>query len=215
MNSKKLLAFIAAPLIAISMLTGCGGGSDVKVVAIYGDSITSGDELTLKPVPEIASMLGMKGLDYSRGGGLVEDHQAVDKTADLVIIRYAGANALHYGSWNYDNVIKFKQQLKALALTSKVPVIFTGSIRLAKLEEFPEFEYPVEAYNQKVKDIAAYEQAVKDVAEELGRPYINLNNVPFSGRKDLRDIVHPNQDYSTRLSRYIADEVQKYLGSQN
>lgn len=199
---KKIFTCICAAL-----LVGCSGGSDKITIAVYGDSITAAEPgLTKSFASELGVALNANVKDYSRGGGSVRDYKEVDNSADLIIIRYAGADALHYGS-STEAVNTFRTSLLALISTANKPVVLTGTITLAPYEQLLDYNYPFNAYTQKQKDLTVYHKEVQSIATSLGIPFVDIRKVPFYGREDLRDEVHPNQGYSTRLSNYIISEI--------
>lgn len=193
-----------------AILIGCGGGeapTKPMTIAVYGDSVTAASpDLKYSFASELGTALNATVKDYSRGGGSVREFVELDNSADLIIVRYAGADALHYGS-SIEEVNKFRSALLALISSASKPIILTGTITLAPYEQLLDYNYPFDAYTQKQKDLTVYDSEVKALAARLNIPFIDIRTVPFYGRQDLRDEVHPNQEYSTRLSNYIISKI--------
>ena len=208
------MRFLSILTIALSLLSGCGSGDSVPQpmkISVYGDSISAASpDLNPGFSAELSQLLGLAVTDHARGGGSVRDFSVVDDT-DLVLIRYSGADALHYGSLDATQVAIFKSSLVSLIKSAKKKVVLTGTIRLAPYEQLLDYNYPHDAYLQKVIDLDVYDNAVREVSKEMNIPFIDIRLVPFYGREDLRDEVHPNQKYSTRFSNYIAKELIQYL----
>lgn len=188
------------------LLASCGGGGSEPVqvrVAFYGDSVTSGDGLSPRPVAEIAALAGVVGIDHSRGGDWACNWTAVVDDADVVVLRFAAADAVAHGMAGIDD---FEACLVALARSTSKPVILTGTIWTAQPVGMPDA-----AYATLSQAITAYDARVRAVAQTLRVPFVDIRSLPFAGRQDLRDDVHPSQMYSGRISRLVADSITSIL----
>lgn len=197
---RALLVLMACLLISC----GGGGGEPAQIrVAFYGDSVTSGDGLSPRPVAEIAALAGVVGIDHSRGGDWACNWTAVLDDADVVVLRFAAADAVVHGMAGIDD---FEACLVALARSTSKPVILTGTVWTAQPEGLSPATY--EALSQA---ITAYDARVRAVAQTLRVPFVDIRSLPFAGREDLRDDVHPLQMYSGRISRLVADSITSIL----
>jgi hypothetical protein len=200
---RALLVLMACLLIS------CGGGGSEPAqirVAFYGDSVTSGDGLSPRPVPEIAAMAGVVGIDHSRGGDWACNWRTVlDDDADVIVLRFAAADAVAHGMGGIDD---FEACLVVLAGSTRKPVILTGTVWTAQPDGLSPATY--EALSQAV---TAYDARVRAVARTLRVPFVDIRSLPFAGRQDLRDDVHPSQAYSERISRLVADAITAILAT--
>lgn len=189
-----------------SILSGCGGGAEAgsSIIAMYGDSITDdAGELNPGPVQELESLLNSRIINYAKGGKSISEVVIYPNDgATCSMFRMGGADALHKG---IEFLPIYKDLLTKAIITSLAlgrSVIVTGTITLAYPSGFPH-----EIFEKKQYAMNAYSDAAKEIAEKLNVPFIDIREVHFYGISDLRDIVHPAQAYSTRISKHIAAEI--------
>lgn len=207
-------------------VAGCGaGGSSVGVacpetamVSWYGDSITSGFALDIRPVRAAAELLGPSAvcLDRSWPGVVVSNHvgrweSTVEMDpATVLVLRFGGADTL-----TLTPKVEFINALSALTVTAMrhgKKVVIPGVIRMARK--------PVEQ-EQLGWDDAQFEvfrahsllldSATREVALRFGATWVDIQAVSFSGPSDLVDAVHPAQGYSDRCVNEIVRSVKREL----
>lgn len=227
-------------LVLLAMLIGCGGGGADPVqaparaavcVSFYGDSITSGaikpapGWLNPRPVARITELAAgaLQGVDYSLGGATVQDArdgtpgmpfgpfaQAVlADTSPVVVIRYATANALRFA----DRLSEYQRTLAGMVAQARAAgktVVLAGSAHIAA----PMPGLSADDSRQVLANVDAFEVATRAVATQTATPFIDLRAVPFEGAADMVDDVHPNQQYSDRISAHIARELVALLASK-
>ncbi len=190
-------------------LHGCGsGGEDTYLpapkatVAIYGDSITASTGIKTSFAKELEIALNVKAIDMSVDGGIVANFLPPLKTADTVIIRFGGADALKYGNTLLTSS-SFEKNLSTLVESVPTSVVLTSTITLAPYDEIKGIGWSYSKYLENVQALADANTAIKKVAVKYNVPYVNLLEVPFRGKLDLHDYVHPNQEYSSKLTSHI------------
>ena len=237
---RGIAAVALAALLSVAVLVGCGGGGtsgepvlplSPVAVSFYGDSITSGaikpapGWLNPRPVARITELAAgaLQGVDWSLGGATVQDArdgtpgmpfgpfaQAIKLDASpVVVIRYATANALRFA----DRLPEYQRTLTdmvAQAQAAGKTVVLAGSTHIAA----PMPGLSAADSRQVLANVDAFEAATRAVANQTGTPFIDLRAVPFAGAADMADDVHPNQQYSDRISAHIARALVALLASR-
>lgn len=201
------------------------------LVSFYGDSITSGaikpapGWLNPRPVARITELAAgaLQGVDWSLGGATVQDArdgtpgmpfgpfaQAIKLDASpVVVIRYATANALRFA----DRLPEYQRALTDMVSQAQAAgktVVLTGSTHIAA----PMPGLSAADSRQVLANVDAFEAATRAVATQTGVLFVDLRAVPFAGAADMADDVHPNQQYSDRVSAHIARALVALLASQ-
>lgn len=207
---RRAVAALAAALAVLmaALLSACGGGSGADAppaptpitLAVYGDSAASGLGLAVRPVPDLARRLGVRAIDYTMPGTtLGQVTLRDDDGAHIILLRHGGAHAAHHGLQGLD---EFDRQVTAFIAAGRATgaqVVLTGLISFAPAPWLPD------ADNARILAMLdAYDARLQAIAARTGAPFINLRAVPFAGRADLIDDVHPGADYSARLTAHIA-----------
>ncbi len=234
------VAIVLLTVCLVGALAGCGGGgasaepvhaSAPVRVSFYGDSITSGTIktpagwLNPRPVARITELAGgaLQGVDYSLGGATVQDArdgtpgmpfgpfaQAIlADTSPVIVIRYATANALRFA----DRLPEYERALTDMvgqARAAGKTVVLAGSTHIAA----PMPGLSADDSRQVLANVDAFEAATRTVAQRTQVPFVDLRAVPFAGAADMADDVHPNQQYSDRLSAHLARALVALLASK-
>jgi hypothetical protein len=189
-------------------LVACGGGGRHSF-AFFGDSTTEALGLAVRPVPQIAQMAGVEATDYSKAGMTSQDAEptfarvlAADRNTH-VVLRFGGADCMRYAG---TGIAAFERTTRwmvgAVRAAGKTPLL-TTTVRIAPWPEFTD-----EMNGVYLRALVQYNDAIRRVALDTGTQLIDVDaRVPFFGRSDLLDIVHPNQAYSDRISTFIAAEL--------
>ena len=155
------------------------------------------------------------GVDYAHPGMTVWD--AVEGTADalpwetamqrdtaqFVVIRYAGSALARPGQ-----VRDYEQVLETMIRTAqghRKTVVLLGSPRMAA----PDDRYGISPADSAriMASVDEFEAATKALALRMGVVFIEVRKVPFYGKSDVADIIHPNQGYSDRMSAFIVERL--------
>ena len=193
----KIFLFIVALFIS-----GCGGGGNMlpkmmPVVALYGDSITSGThsekydewiptQWAVSPAQYIASIAGVRYFDYSENGANAADASIKPDNSDIVVIRFGVADAYH-GTLPAD----FSTQITRLvgeARAMRKLVILSG--------------LPKNAFN----NTGALDVVMRERATALGVPFVDVFSLDYS-IADLADPLHPGENYSQRIGLMVAKKI--------
>ena len=186
-----------------------------KTVSFYGDSITRGDGLNPRPVERRTELSkgAFIGVDYSLGGSTVHDATTGDPRlpyrgpfadwikqdmSEIVVIGHGGANALRYP----DKIGEYDTLLTAMINQSRAQgktVVLSGMTWVA---------HPVKGLSEAdstrvLSGLATFDDRTEAIAMREGCVFLDLRSVPFTGAADMLDEVHPNQDYSDRVSAYV------------
>lgn len=194
-----------------------------KTVGMYGDSISAGEGLATRPVARMTELANgaWTAIDYALGGSTVFDavegtdprmpfgpwaQQMKIDTSPLIVIGYAGATALRYPDKidEYTRLLEMmvdqaEEQGKVVVLRgmSNVPVEIRG--------------YSEETSLRLNKALADFDQRTREIAMRLGLRFVDLRMLPFAGQSDLMDEVHPNQEYSDRISAFVVSAINQAL----
>jgi len=191
-------------------------------VSFYGDSITRGDFLAVRPVQRMTQLArgAFIGVDYASGGATVQDalsgklpfgpwleHIKTDKS-QVIVIRYAGASAL----LGMEKIDEYEQSVTDMVIVAK---------RLGKKVVLTGMSWgvdPIPGLSQADSDrifgaVTAYDKRTALIALKLDVPFIDLRAVPFYGASDMMDEAHPNQVYSDRLSQAIVAQLLPIVGA--
>ena len=209
----------AAGLLAAVLVAACGGGGSAPpapapapppappIVSVYGDSSAAGIALNPRPATELAALLGARVIDYSMPGTTLD--QVIlrdDDGAAVVLLRHGGAHAAHHGLAGLDAFDASLCALIAQAQATGAQVVLTGLISFAPAPWLPD------ADNARILAMLdAYDARLRAIAARLNLPFVDLRAVPFAGRADLIDDVHPGQAYSGRLTAAIAATLADVL----
>lgn len=194
-------------------------------ISFYGDSITRGDDLAVRPVVRRTDLaLGaFVGVDYSWGGSTVQHAATGDPllpytgtfsewikkdTSKIAVIGHAGASALSHADKieEYDTLLTVMiNQAKATGKT----VVLSGMTWVA---------YPVPGLSDAdstriLAVLATFDDRTEAIAAREGCVFLDLRSLPFSGVVDMLDNVHPNQDYSDRVSAYVTNKLLELIGT--
>lgn len=205
----RLLALLSA------LLAACGGGSSESstVVAFYGDSITAAPWFSPTPVQQMAEMMQVQAEDFSQPGMTTKDalpwvtQTLSTSRASVVVIRFGMADLTTTAGQDVEffagRLVAVIQQVRD---SGRIPVLTTTT----RLAPWPEFTDEMNTYYLKMLDV--YNAQIRQVADASGVRVIDVYaDVPFAGSADLRDIVHPAQGYSTRVSQHIANWMRRIL----
>jgi len=188
---------IAASL--ASALSACGGSSaSATTVNVYGDSLTAGVGLELKPVVYMQQVLGSSAVlrDYSAPSMRTRDAlygnpaqpyttllDSVQTTKpDIVVLAYGGSDI-------FTPSLRFYTELHELVLMCK-----SSKVVLVTFLNYPFLQ----------KEISSVNEVITTIAAETGATLVDAYSLPFGG---LVDEVHPNQEYSLARADLIAKAI--------
>jgi len=209
-------------LALVLTLVGCGGGSAQKTyVGMYGDSVSWGScavcpayRLEIPPVRQLNELAkSYEVIDYSLPGatvlytlngghGLPFDNfkeQIAKSPEKITLLRFGGADALLN-----EGEVDFRlglEQLIVLAKAEEKVVILTGIVWTT----LPDVR------------LDNYNAIIREIADTQKVPFIDLRSVTYSP-SDSIDGLHPNQEYSYRISALISETLNnlvKYHGISN
>lgn len=189
------------------------------LVSFYGDSITAKGGLDVSPVQRRTELSkgAFVGVDYSLGGSTVQDAAQGDPrlpypgpfsewikkdATKIVVIGHAGANALRYP----DRIDEYDALLTAMiaqAIATGKTVVLSGMTRVAT----PVPGVPEADAVRILQALADFDDRTEHIAMREGCLFLDLRSVPFHGLVDMLDSVHPSQDYSDRVSAYVAAKL--------
>lgn len=196
----KIFLFIVALFIS-----GCGGGNMppkmMPVVALYGDSITSGThsekydewiptQWAVSPAQYIASIAGVRYFDYSANGANAADASIKPDNSDIVVIRFGVADAYH--GTQPDDFAKSITRLVAEARAAGKLVILTGLTH--------------NAFN----NTGPLNEVMRERAASLCIPFVDVYSLAYSP-SDLADPLHPGLEYSERIGKLVSAKILEII----
>jgi len=201
MNTYKRSFLVA---LAASLLPACGGsGADTPVtVSFYGDSVTTGthsadydvwlpERWSPTPVEVISGLTGTAALDYSKDGASALGASIHDDGSHISVIRFGVADTV-YGTFpdvfaaHIQRLVKESQVLYQLALLVGLTHTMDGRAK-------------------------TLDAVVRRCAADLRVPFVDVHALPFHGRSDMADAIHPGACYSRRASHAIAASINETL----
>jgi hypothetical protein len=213
MRLVDLALLCIAVAVTVLLLAACGGGGSTATeknsFAFFGDSATAAPWLNDRPVPQIARLAGVAATDHSVPGmtsvaALPRFEQTLlHDPSTHVVLRFGGGDcALYLNS----GLAAFEHTLYSMIAVTKsfgkIPLL-TTTVRLAPWDALSEADNL--AY---MASLEKYNETIIAVGRVMGVQVIDVyGQVPFYGREDLFDMVHPNQEYSNRISEYIAGQL--------
>lgn len=224
----KLVILVTVATLLGLWVVACGGDKQTIVnpirISFYGDSITAGDGLNPRPVVRMTELAARKwiGVDYSQNGATVQDategarklpfeawpKQMVADDSAVIVIGYAGASAWIYPQRIREYELLLEQMIRQAQATRKI-VILKGMSHIARpVPGLQPSEEP--RILQAVDD---FDAMTRTLAERHGLLFLDLRSVVFNGASDILDNIHPNQNYSDRLSAYCVAKINQLLAS--
>lgn len=188
--------------------------------SFYGDSIIAGTGLSVRPVDMMtrAAQGRWRGVDYAVDGATVQNatyghpklpfanwtaQMAVDPSR-VIIVGYSGASAwIHpQGVDEYAGLLML--MVREAQRHSKV-VLLRGMSHVAR----PIQGLTLDDDLRYATALADFHEATRVVAQQTGVEFIDLRAVSFNGTPDMLDGLHPNLEYSARLSEQTAAAVTR------